>query len=157
MDANARQALIERYRAGYAQVREALNGITDAELDSRSNTEEWTAREVAHHLADSETTSYIRLRRLLAEDEPMIDGYDEAEFARRLRYDRPIHASLAVFRAVRESSAELLDRINESDWQRHGVHSESGDYSVETWLEIYAAHAFDHADQIRRARKSLAK
>jgi len=92
----------------------------------------------------------------LAEDEPRIDGYDEAEFARRLRYDRPIEASLAVFRAVRESSAELLGRINESDWQRHGVHSESGDYSVETWLEIYAAHAFDHADQIRRARSSAA-
>jgi hypothetical protein len=108
--------------------------------------------EVAHH---SETMSYIRLRRLLNEDEPRIDGYARPSLlvdygrAGRSMHPRP-------FRAVRESSAELLDRINESDWEHHGVHSESSDYSVQKWLVIYAAHAFDHADQIRRARSSAA-
>jgi hypothetical protein len=134
-----------------SEIQDALTGAGDADLDRRPAEGGWTPRDVVHHLADSETTSYIRLRRLLAEDGPIIQGYDEAEFARRLWYDRPISISLSVFQAVRASSAEILDRLTESDWSRRGVHTESGDYAVEDWLEIYAAHAFDHADQIRRA------
>jgi hypothetical protein len=151
VDENTRASLIALYRAGYAEVEAALAGATDADLDRRPANDGWTAREVVHHLADSETTSYIRLRRLLAEDGPTLQGYDEAEFARRLWYDRPISISLSVFQAVRASSAEILDRLTDSHWSRGGVHTESGDYTVEDWLQIYADHAFDHAEQIRRA------
>src|SRR5205814_5017356 len=99
---------------------------------------EWSARQVVHHLADSEMTSAIRLRRLLAEDRPVIVGYDEPEFARRLHYDRPIDGSLAAFRSARESTAELLDRLDEDEWARQGTHTESGRYAVDDWLRIYA-------------------
>jgi hypothetical protein len=112
----------------------------------------WTARMVIHHLADSETNSYVRVRTLLAEDKPLIQGYDQERFAQRLHYDRSAEASLAVFRDVRASTAELLDRLRDEDRNRAATHSESGAYSMQDWLEIYAAHAFDHADQIRRAR-----
>jgi DinB superfamily len=152
VDDSRRRLLIERYREGHGAVIEALRGATEAELDARPAADEWTAREVVHHLADSEMTSAIRLRRLLAEDRPTIDGYDEREFARRLHYDRPIETSLEAVRAARAVTAEILDRLGEAEWAREGTHSESGPYSVEGWLEIYAAHAHDHADQIRRAR-----
>lgn len=151
MNSGQRAALIERYTDGPWVVREALAGSSEAELDARPP-EGWSAREVVHHLADSETTSGIRLRRLLAEERPTLEAYDEAELARRLHYDRPIEASLAVLEAVRRASAEILERLGEAEWVREGTHSESGHYTVETWLEIYAAHAHDHADQIRRAR-----
>ncbi len=115
----------------------------------------WSVREIVHHLADSEMTSAIRLRRLLAEENPFIQGYNEEEFARRLYYrQRPIETSLAALRAARESTVTILDCMSEADWQRAGTHSESGPYSTETWLEIYAAHAHDHAAQIQRARKA---
>jgi len=79
---------------------EALDGITKSELDARPGPNDWTAREVAHHMADSEMTSAIRLRRLLAEDEPTIAGYDQEEFARRLFYgERPIEASIEAISA----------------------------------------------------------
>ena len=107
---------------------------------------------VVHHLADSESNSYLRVRTLLAEDDALVRGYDEERFAERLHYDRPTEASLAVFRAVRASTTELLDQLGDADWDRVGTHTESGTYSMDDWLEIYAAHAFDHADQIRRAR-----
>ncbi len=151
MSSKARQDLIERYKAGSEAVDQALKDITDDELDAAA-ADGWTARQVVHHLADSETMAYVRLRRLLAEDQPLIAGYDEEEFARHLYYDRPIAASLAVFRAVRHASAELLERLTDAEWARAGTHSESGRYDVEEWLKIYAAHAHDHADQIRRAR-----
>lgn len=153
MDIAQRNALIAQYEAGYDEVVAALVGVTAEEIDRRPAEDAWTAREVAHHLADSETNSYIRLRKLLAEDSPTIVGYDEVHWTKVLRYDRPYERSLAVFRAVRESSAELLHLMTEDDWTRAGTHSESGPYSTELWLELYAPHAHDHADQIRRARR----
>jgi len=151
MEPASRRALIEQYKDGYRAVREALDQLTGEELDARP-ADGWTPREIAHHLADSETMSYIRLRRLLAEDHPAIQGYDEPEYARRLHYDRPIASSLEVFRAVRVASAELLDALGEDEWVREGTHSESGRYTMNDWLEIYAAHAHDHAAQMLRAQ-----
>jgi len=154
VDASERTQLIEKYEAGFGVVEAALTGISDAELDAREGPTEWSAREIVHHLADSEMTSAIRLRKLLAEDNPTIQGYDEPEFARRLHYDRPLEGSLLAFRGARDSTASLLGVLSETDWKRSGNHTESGMYSVETWLRIYAVHAHDHADQIRRARAS---
>jgi hypothetical protein len=155
MDQAGRQRLIDQYKDGYRVVVEALAGATDAELDARPAPHKWSAREIVHHLADSEMTSAIRLRLLVASDRPQIAGYDQDEFARRLYYDRPIDASLDAFKAARRTTGEILDRMTPAEWAREGTHPEHGAYSVEKWLQIYAAHAHDHADQIRVARKSL--
>src|SRR3954452_23546631 len=155
MDHDERAALLQRYADAAAEVRKAVRDLTDDELDappSDDPTDGWSARAIVHHLADSEMTSAIGLRRLLAEDAPTIAGYDEAEFARRLHYDaRPIQDSLDAMDAARRSSLDLLRHVTDDEWQRAGTHTESGRYSVEDWLRIYAAHAHDHADQIRRA------
>jgi len=152
MDAHTRKRLIDQYKDGYRAVAEALTGATDAELDAHPAPGKWSAREIVHHLADSEMTSAIRLRLLLATERPTILGYDENEFAKRLHYDRPVEASLAALEAARRSTAEILDRMGESDWVREGTHTDSGRYTMDTWLEIYAVHAHNHAAQIRRAR-----
>jgi hypothetical protein len=143
---------IERYRTGTADLADALAGITEEELDRAQPDGEWTARQVVHHLADSETMAYTRLRRLVAEDGPVIQGYDEPLFAKRLHYDRPIETSLEVTAAVRASSLELMGAMSPADWAKTGTHSEHASYSVERWLEIYSEHVHEHADQIRRAR-----
>jgi len=155
MDRQERAQLIAEYENGYAMVEQTLKGATPAQLDARPEPGEWTAREVVHHLADSEMTSAIRLRRLLAEDDPTIVGYDEEEFARRLHYERPFEGSLAAFRGARESTLPLLQALSDEEWARAGTHTEGGRYSVETWLQIYAAHGRDHADQIKRALSSV--
>ena len=154
MNHTTRGTLIDQYRDGYADVMAALDGATDADLDRQPGPGRWTAREIVHHLADSEMTSAIRLRRLIAEDNPVIVGYDQEQFARALKYDRPIAASLAAFKAARETTTEILERLTEAEWARTGTHSETGPYSVTRWLEIYAVHAHGHAHQIRQARAS---
>jgi hypothetical protein len=155
MDAAERETLIAQYEQGYQAIVEALEGISDAELEAGEAPGEWSPREIVHHLADSEMTSAIRLRLLIAEDAPHILGYDQEEFVRRLYCDRPIEPSLAAFQGARVSTAPILRRLTEAEWQRAGTHSESGRYSVEDWLRLYAAHAHDHADQIRRARATV--
>lgn len=157
MDATVRQQLIDRYAAGYEVVASALEGATEADLDLRPGPGTWSARDIVHHLADSEMTSAIRLRRLLVEDHALIVGYDQEAFARRLFYDRPLGSSLAAFHAARASTVEILTRLSDAEWQRSGTHSESGAYGVERWLEIYAEHAHKHAEQIRRARASAVR
>jgi hypothetical protein len=149
-----RQALLDHFATGAADVDDAVAGISGPELDRRPSPDEWSPREVIHHLADSEAMAYVRLRRLIAEDDPAIQGYDEPEWARRLHYDRPIEPSLAVLHAVRAASYQLLTSLSSVEWVRTGTHSESGAYSVDKWLAIYARHSHEHADQIRRARRA---
>src|SRR5829696_2707637 len=156
MDRAERERAIAEYEDGYRVVTEALVGATDRELDAREAPGEWSPREVVHHLADSEMRSALRLRRLIAEEQPEIVGYDQEEYARRLYYNRPIASSLAAFRYARESTAEILRLLTEDEWLRTGTHSESGAFSVYIWLDYYANHAHDHAEQIRRARATVA-
>jgi|SRR5581483_5265811 len=157
MDADTRKKLIDQYKDGYRAIAEAVAGATDEELDARPAPHKWSAREVVHHLADSEMTAAIRFRMLLAIDRPQIVGYDQDQFARVLHYDRPIEASVDAFKAARRSTAEIMDRMSEAEWQREGTHTEHGRYTIERWLEIYAPHAHRHAEQIKVARSAARK
>jgi hypothetical protein len=156
MNAAEREALINQYEDGFRAISAALEEISEVELDAREAPGEWSPREIVHHLADSEMTSAIRLRLLIAQDGPTLLGYDQEAFVRHLYSDRPIEPSLAAFAAARAATAPILRRLSEEQWRRAGTHSESGSYSVEDWLRIYSGHAHDHADQIRRARATVA-
>src|SRR3954464_14152020 len=94
-----RSDLIAKYAAGYDEVTDALNGFPEDSLSTNVIPGKWSAKEIVHHLADSETTSAIRLRRLLVEDSPVIQGYDQDAFAIRLRYnEREMPPALEAFR-----------------------------------------------------------
>jgi len=157
MRTNDRKKLIDQYKDGYRVIAEALTGATEEELDRRPAPEKWSAREIVHHLADSEMTAAMRLRLLIATERPQIVGFDQDEFGRRLYYDRPIEASVDAFKSARRTTAEILERLTEEQWAREGTHSEHGRYTVERWLEIYAKHAHNHAEQIRVARGEARK
>ena len=111
MDTDRRAALVAQYEAGPGVLRGAVDGLGDAELDHRPSDGGWTPREVVHHVADSEMTSAIRLRRLIAEDDPLIVGYDGDEFARRLNYaKRPIEPALSAIEGARTTTANRVAR-----------------------------------------------
>lgn len=153
MNADERKQLIDQYLDGYRVVAEALTGADDDQLDARPAPGRWSAREVVHHLADSEITAATRLRLLVGTDNPQIHGYDQDEFAKRLFYHRPIEASLDAFKTARRSTAEILLRMTDADWARAaGTHTQHGAYTAERWLQIYAPHAHRHAEQILVAR-----
>jgi hypothetical protein len=157
MEKDERDLLVAQYKDGYRVVSEALLKITPEELDASPAPGKWTARQIIHHLADSEMTAAVRFRLLVAEDRPAIKGYDQDRFAGRLHYERPHEASLELFRAARASTAELMACLSEQDWLREGTHSEVGRFGLDTWLRVYAAHAHKHADQIRLARGAARK
>jgi DinB family protein len=151
VDGDERARLIRRYRDGYREVKAALDGITDEELD-QSAEDGWTPRQVIQHLADAEIIGAARIRLLLAQPEPVIQGYDQELFANTLMYDHAIEPYLEAMRWARETSGSLLEKMSDEDWSRAGTHTDRGRFTTEDWLTMYAAHAHDHAAQIRRAR-----
>jgi hypothetical protein len=140
-----------------AATREFLDVVTavNAENIDRHLDGAWTARQVIHHVADSETQSYVRLRRLMAEPVgSLIQGYDEGAWADcdQLGYrELPVEHSLAVIACVRRASFDVLHRLGESDLTRHGVHSDSGHYTLADWLATYREHPRAHAAQLVEA------
>lgn len=156
MTPEERRALIAQYKAGYEEVSRSLEGFPEAALSSHPLPGKWSAREIVQHLADSEMNSAVRLRKLLTEESPQIQGYDQEDYAARLRYnERDIAPALDALRGARATTAQLLDAMADGDWAREGTHTESGRYTAEDWLRIYAAHAHGHAAQIRRLREAL--
>src|SRR5437763_6274830 len=157
MKIEERNELISQYKRGFDDVMTSLKDFPATSLRAHPIEGKWSAAEIVHHLADSETTSALRLRRLLVEDHPLIQGYDQDAFAARLNYNnRDIAPALEAFRCARATTAPLFDFMEDNDWRREGTHSESGAYTAEDWLTIYAAHAHNHAAQIRRLREALA-
>ena len=156
MNRDERDSLIKQYAAGYGEVVKGLDNFPREALTARPLPGKWSACEIIHHLADSEMTSALRLRKLLTEEHPVIYGYDQETYAERLRYnERDFAPALEAFRAARSTTSQLLSQMSDEDWTREGWHTEHGRYSVETWLRIYAVHAHNHAAQISRLREAL--
>jgi hypothetical protein len=146
------QDLAARYEASTQEFLALIATLKESDLD-RADAEGWTPRQVIHHVADSEAQSYAHLRRLIAEPGTAIQGYDEGKWAESatLGYSATdVAPSIEVFAAVRKSSHLLLQRLSESELENKGVHSESGEYSIRTWLDTYTNHPLDHANQIRQ-------
>ncbi|MGA0061401.1 MAG: DinB family protein [Candidatus Planktophila sp.] len=147
------------YEAATQYFLNLARGVTAEVIDVHADNE-WSARQCIHHMADSEAQSYARLRRLVAEPEgSIIQGYDEAAWANepKLAYaDGPIENSVAVFAAVRAASLDVLKRLEESDLEKFGEHTEAGRYTIARWIETYTKHPYDHGDQLVRATKGQA-
>ena len=147
---------IEELAAAYeAATREFLQIATSvpAEKLDVNDGKNWSSRQVIHHCADSETQSYARLRRLVAEPNPVIQGYDENLWASdaTLGYaELPIENSIAVFTAVRAASLDIIKRLKLEQLELVGTHTEAGEYSLKRWLETYTRHANNHAEQIKQ-------
>lgn len=148
------ESLADQYEASTLYAADIVAALTDADLD-RSVRDGWTPRQVVHHLADSEAQSYARIRRLLAEpDGSVIQGYDEGLWAQcsALGYTKlPIENSYAVYLSVRAASLDVIKRMQISDLDKFGVHTESGNYTVAKWIKVYSSHPRDHGDQIKSA------
>jgi hypothetical protein len=146
-----RDELIRRYAEGPAKLRAALESVPREAIRWRPGPEKWSAHEVVCHCADSETVAATRIRFLLCEENPLLPGYDQTRWAKLLDYHSlPLEPALATVEAVRAQTTLLLRRIAPEGWARAGRHSESGSYSAERWLEIYAEHLEKHSRQIAR-------
>ena len=149
LTARERATLIEQYADGPRRLRAAFEAVPPAARQWRPAPGEWSAHEVVVHCADSETQSASRIRVLVADRDPVIQGYDEAAWAREFDYHaHPLDIALDTVAAVRGNTTALLRRLPEAAWAKVGRHTESGRYGAEDWLTIYAEHLEVHTRQI---------
>lgn len=150
-----RPALLAAYLESTSNIELVLEELAESVLEARESPDDWSVRQIVHHLADVEVGDAMRLRQMLAHESPLIVPYDETLFAAGLHYDRPIESSVATFFALRASNGAILERIEQADWRRPGRHEEHDRYSVEILVQRSIEHDRLHLAQIDQALKSL--
>ena len=144
------QALASEYQAATEVFLAAYAKLDPADL-GKVKSDGWNPRQVIHHLADSESQSCARLKRLIAEPGSIIQGYDENKWVQNSTLGYlvlPVEASLALFKASRESSLEIIKRLQIEDLSKSVTHTESGAYDLRKWFSSYINHPKDHANQL---------
>jgi uncharacterized damage-inducible protein DinB len=130
-------------------LREAIAGWLDAQLDTPYRDGGWTVRQVVHHLADSHINAYTRFRLALTEENPTIKPYDEAKWA-ELPDARTmgVEVSLLLLDALHERWTMLLHAMIAADFARTLNHPERGPMTLDTMLGIYAWHGRHHVAHV---------
>ncbi|HVN93419.1 MAG TPA: bacillithiol transferase BstA [Terracidiphilus sp.] len=146
--AAVRSAHIETLRQLPGHLRQAVAGLSDAQLDTPYRDGGWTVRQVVHHLADSHANSYIRIKLALTEDSPTITAYDEAAWARLPDAKLPIEPSLILVDGLHQHLVALLESMAEGDFQRSFNHPERGRVTLANNLALYAWHSRHHVAHI---------
>jgi uncharacterized damage-inducible protein DinB len=132
----------------------AVNGLNEQQLDTPYRPDGWTVRQTVHHVADSHINSYVRFKLALTEDgPPTIVPYYEDRWAELADSKLPIEVSLAIIDGVHQRWTTLLDSMTDADFNKIFKHPETGDWTLESALAMYAWHSCHHAAHITRLRE----
>lgn len=156
LSAQERQALIAKIRILPSQISALVEKLTPEELMTESIKGEWTVAQNVHHLFDSHANSYIRCKLIATEDNPTLKPYDQdawATFPDAQQAD--VSGSLALLKHLHERWVQFWLNLPDDAWQRTGFHPENGPVTLESLLEVYAAHGEAHIDQISRTITAL--
>ncbi|HEY2308479.1 MAG TPA: DinB family protein [Streptosporangiaceae bacterium] len=143
--------ILKTLRATPVVLRALVRDISDRQLRQRPGPGEWAIIEVVGHLADTEERALGRVRRMLAEDNPPLEPFDQAALAQQRRYiDWDLAAELSRLGRLRAQHLAELEALEGAAWTRTGRHGEHGPISIELYEAHVAAEEVDHLAQISR-------
>jgi hypothetical protein len=149
-------ASIARYAAGPDELREAIGGLSESQLQTASPPGRWSPLEVVCHIADFELVYADRMKRVIAEERPTLFGGDPDQFAAALAYrQRDVDEEMQVIATVRRQVTRFLRTLDAAAFERVGIHSVDGPLSLATLLNRIAGHIPHHAEIIRQKRPNL--
>src|SRR5262249_41069264 len=133
--------LVDNYLDGIQMLRQAVAGMNRQQLIARPQPGRWSTLEVVCHLVDSDQAWIHRMKRIIAEDRPLLIGYDESRFARSLIYhERDVEEELNLFDWNRRQMARILRSLPDELLTRQGIHSESGLITLEQAIQVEIDH-----------------
>lgn len=148
--------LLAAYREGPEILRAAVQGMTDDQLIARPVSGRWSTLEVVCHIADMEIVYAERIRRVLAEDHPLLQDADPDRFAAALQYHkRSLSRELELVHAIRQQTGLLLEAIPGEAWHRTGNHSVAGQVTLLQLVQNITDHIPHHVKFIYEKRKAL--
>ena len=137
-----------------ANLRLAVQGLSDQQLDTPYRPEGWTVRQVTHHVPDSHINAYIRTKLALTEDEPTIKPYAEDRWAHLAdTQNTPVEVSLALLDSLHTRWVRLLRSLKAEDWKRTFRHPERGVMDLEETVALYAWHSRHHVAHVTSLRQ----
>src|SRR4051812_15287647 len=154
--------LLEKYAAGGEQLSMAIRGLTREDLvtvpPADANVGKWSIQQVVIHCMDSDLIATDRIKRMVAEENPSLIGYDENRFVQSLFYDEQ-DAELAaqIVDLNRRQFARVLRKVPESVWARKGTHNERGVVSAGKYLQSTVDHLDHHLNFIHKKRAHWGK
>lgn len=152
------QELIEQYAAGGARLIASIAGLTEAELKSFPVPGTWSIQQIVVHMADSDMIWVFRMKRMIAEERPLMMGYDESDFAANLLCDEQSAAdAVTLFDLNRRQFARVLRKLPTAALERKGIHSERGEISVVDSIKTMVEHVDHHLNFIHKKRALLGK
>jgi hypothetical protein len=117
---------------------------------------EWSPANIIHHMADAEAHFYIRYLRVLTEDIPTTEFFDEDIYPELLHYEkRDVNASIALIESIRASSLSLFNNFKDEDWQRKGLTSDGNEFVLIALIKKARSHINDHANQLSAALQAI--
>jgi uncharacterized damage-inducible protein DinB len=153
--AGSRTDQIETLRQLPARLRFAVEGLDHRQLDTPYREGGWTVRQLVHHVADSHTNSYIRIKLALTENAPTISAYDEAAWAKLPDSRLPVETSLVMTDAVHARLVSLLESMSDADYEKTFRHPERGQVTLAANLALYDWHSRHHTAHITRLRDRM--
>jgi uncharacterized damage-inducible protein DinB len=148
--------LIDAYLDGPLQLRRAVTDLNLQQLEARPVPGKWSALEVVCHLVDSEQAWCHRMKRVIAEERPLLIGYDESRFTASLGYHRyDLKSELTLLEGMRSQMALILRGLPDATWARTGVHNERGLMTLEEMLRAEVEHVPHHIRHIIEKRRAL--
>ncbi len=147
---------IDAYLDGPVQLRDAVVDLSRPQLEARPIAGKWSTLEVVCHLMDSEQAWCHRMKRTIAEERPLLIGYDETRFTATLNYHQcDLYAELILLEGMRHEMARVLRNLPTSTWERTAVHNERGLMTLEEMLRTEVEHVFHHIRTIMEKRQAL--
>lgn len=149
--------IVRRIRSSGTEIEQAVAGMPPARHTAAPKPGEWSVRRVLVHTRDVALFAYgLRIRRLIAETDPVFPTYDEDEF----RTTHPDAGESApdiahLIATEHEMAARLLSALPEADWEKRGSHPEFGTRTLEFFATRLAEHGEEHAAQIAEIAKGL--
>jgi hypothetical protein len=126
-----------------------IKNLTEAQLDTPYREGGWTVRQVIHHVADSHTNAYIRIKWTLTEDKPMIKAYEEKRWAETPETKLPPSLSLTFLHALHAKIVAVATRLSTEDLAKKFIHPESKkEIRLDQLLGTYAWHGDHHLAHI---------
>jgi DinB superfamily len=146
-----REEILKTLRATPVVLRVLVSGVDEGQLRRRPAPGEWAIIEVVGHLADTEERALTRVRRMLGEDNPLLEPFDQKALAEQRRYlDLDLRGELDRLEELRRQHVAELEALDGPGWERTGRHGEHGELSVELYETHVAAEEVDHLAQIAR-------
>jgi hypothetical protein len=143
-----RAELITEFERAPALLRQAVAGLSDAQLDTRYKN--WTVRQIVHHVADSHVNAYVRFKLALTEDVPTIRPYEEGRWV-ELDDERrgDVAVPLALLDGLHACWVRMLRSMGDGQFARRYLHPATGaTVALSAALGYYAWHGRHHTAQI---------